>query len=429
MLTQEETVELNALVRRGWKIAAIARHMGRDRKTVRAYIKGEREPGHRRPAGADWFAPFVDYVAVRLRDDPHVWATSLYDEVQALGFPRSYITFAHQVRLRGLRPHCEACSGVKGRPTIEIPHAPGEEIQWDWEEFRNTPWDEPTYLLNGTLSHSSKNRGVFAESVDQGHLIEAIDGVLRRLGGTARRWRIDRLAGAVDQKTGRLLASFAAVAKFYDVAVDVCPPRRANRKGVVEKHHDFGARRWWRTARIRSQAEAQQSYDRFEETIGDHRRRGKSTVAEMAKAENLMPIPLQPYPATLEVERRVGDSALVAFRGNLYGVHPGLVGTTVQVRHRVGTDSISIISPAGVIAAEYRLAPPGAGTIQRLPEVRRALESAVLAAFTTRPPCKRKENRPPSPEALAAAAKLASLSDHEVTVDLRRYAELVGVKP
>jgi len=35
MLTQEETVELNALVRRGWKIAAIARHMGRDRKTVR----------------------------------------------------------------------------------------------------------------------------------------------------------------------------------------------------------------------------------------------------------------------------------------------------------------------------------------------------------------------------------------------------------
>jgi len=113
MLTQEETVELNALVRRGWKIAAIARHMGRDRKTVRAYIKGEREPGHRRPAGADWFAPFVDYVAVRLRDDPHVWATSLYDEVQALGFPRSYITFAHQVRLRGLRPHCEACSGVK----------------------------------------------------------------------------------------------------------------------------------------------------------------------------------------------------------------------------------------------------------------------------------------------------------------------------
>ncbi len=426
MLTQEEVVEISALVKRRWTVSAIARHLGRDRKTVRAYIKGDRQPGQRQPALADWFEPFIEYLSIRMRDDPHVWATALYDEVRPLGFPKSYVTFARQLRVRGLRPHCEACVGVKGRPTIEIAHEPGDETQWDWEEFRNTPWGEPAYLLNATLSHSGKGRGVFAESMDQAHLIEAIHGVLQRLGGTTRRWRIDRLAGAVDQKTGRLLASFASVAKFYGVAVDVCPPRRANRKGVVEKHHHFGAGRWWRTARVRSQHQAQVSYDRFEATIGDGRQRGKSTVGEMAQSEILMPIPLQPYPAPLEVERLVGDSALVAFRGNLYGVHPGLVGTTVQVRNRLGTDSISIVSPSGAVAAEYRLAPAGAGVIQRLPELHQALEAAVLAAFTTKPPCKRKENRPPSPEALAAAARLASLSDREVTVDLNRYAELVG---
>ncbi|MCX4781631.1 hypothetical protein [Streptomyces sp. NBC_01264] len=27
----------------------------------------------------------------------------------------------------------------------------------------------------------------------------------------------------------------AAVAKYYGVGVDICPPRRGNRKGVVEK--------------------------------------------------------------------------------------------------------------------------------------------------------------------------------------------------
>ena len=426
MLTQEEVVEISALVRRRWTVSAIARHLGRDRKTVRAYIKGERQAGQRQPAASDWFAPFIEYLSIRLRDDPHVWASALYDEVKPLGFPKSYVTFARQLRLRELRPHCEACAGVKGRPTIEIAHPPGEELQWDWQEFHNTPWGEPTYLLNGTLSHSSQGRGVFAESMDQAHLVEAMHGVLQRLGGTARRWRIDRLAGAVDQKSGRLLASFAAVAKYYGVAVDVCPPRRANRKGVVEKHHHFGAGRWWRTARVRSQQEAQLSYDHFEATIADARRRGQSTVGEMARTENLMPVPLQPFPATVEVERAVGDSALVAFRGNLYGVHPGLVRTTVQVRHCLGTDSISIVSPSGVVAAEYRLAPSGAGVIQRLPELRAALESAVLTAFTTEPPCKRKDNRPPSPEALAAAARLALLSDREVTIDLNRYAELVG---
>ncbi len=40
MLTQEEDVEIHALKRRGWSIAAIARHTGRDRKTIRAYLVG-----------------------------------------------------------------------------------------------------------------------------------------------------------------------------------------------------------------------------------------------------------------------------------------------------------------------------------------------------------------------------------------------------
>jgi len=35
MLTQEDDVEIHALARRGWSVSAIARHAGRDRKTVR----------------------------------------------------------------------------------------------------------------------------------------------------------------------------------------------------------------------------------------------------------------------------------------------------------------------------------------------------------------------------------------------------------
>jgi transposase len=429
MLTQEESVELNALVRRGWKISQIARHLGRDRKTVRAYIRGERVPGQRRSlADADSFEPYVGYIGIRLRDDPHVWASTLYDEVKALGFPQSYVTFARQVRLRKLRPHCEACAGVRGRDTIEIEHPAGEEIQLDWQDFEQTPWGAASYLLTGTLSYSGKSRGVFAESMDQGHLLEAIDGVLRKLGGTARRWRVDRLAGAVDTRSGRLLASFAPVAKYYGVSVDVCPPRRANRKGAVEKHQYFSAQRWWRTAEILSQEEAQVKYDHFEATTGDGRERRGSTVAELAEDEHLMTLPLAPYPATVEEERTVGDSALVAFRGNQYGIGPGLAGTAVRVRHRVGSDAITIVSSAGATLAEYRLSPPGAGVIQRLPEHRQALEKAILAAFTTKPPCRRKENRPPSPEAKAAAARLRSLSSKEVVVDLARYDELVGVR-
>ena len=97
----------------------------------------------------------------------NLWATALFDEVVALGYDRSYPTFARQVRQRELRPHCEACSGVKGRDTIEIDHPPGEEIQWDWFERRRAPWGGTAYVLLGTLPHSSRTRGVLAESMDQ----------------------------------------------------------------------------------------------------------------------------------------------------------------------------------------------------------------------------------------------------------------------
>ena len=152
MLTHGEDVEAHALRSRGWTISAIARHLGRDRKTVRGYINGTTVPGVRAKTAPDPLEPFTKYLAARFVDDPHVWASALYDEVRRLGYPLSYPSFVRQVRMAGLRPHCEACSGVKGRDTIEIDHPPGEEIQWDWFERRNAPWGATAYVLLGTLA-------------------------------------------------------------------------------------------------------------------------------------------------------------------------------------------------------------------------------------------------------------------------------------
>ena len=50
MFSVGEDVEADALFKRGWTVSAIARHLERDRKTVRSYLTGERTPGVRRPA-------------------------------------------------------------------------------------------------------------------------------------------------------------------------------------------------------------------------------------------------------------------------------------------------------------------------------------------------------------------------------------------
>src|SRR4051794_17471499 len=112
MLTEEDDVEIHALARRGWSVSAIARHTGRDRKTVRKYLTGARPM--RAPAPS-CLEPFREYVVARFVDDAHVDGTVLYREVTELGFERSYVTFVRELRRLGLRPRCEACRTGGGR--------------------------------------------------------------------------------------------------------------------------------------------------------------------------------------------------------------------------------------------------------------------------------------------------------------------------
>jgi transposase len=451
MFTGNEDMEATALRERGWSISAIARHLGRDPKTIRAHLNGDRIAGQRRRATPDPFDDYVAYLRARFADDAHVWASALYDEVVALGFPLSYQSFTRGVRARQLRPHCEACTGVKGRATIDIEHPPGEEIQWDWDDLGEAPWGEDAHLLIGSLPCSGKFRGVFSESEDQAHLIEAMDGVLRRLGANARRWRVDRMATVVDPKTGVVQPSFVPVAKHYGVSVVPCPPRRGNRKGSVEKSIHFATGRFWRTMTAETMAQAQDQLDRFCERIADRRPRpfakleqllgteaahaalqaaGRSrpTVADVAEAEasSLRPIPAACYPATIEDTNTVDRSCLVPFEGNAYSVPPGLMGAQVTIRHRLGTAGVEIVSPAGLLLASHYREVPGGGYVVRDPAHRAALEDEILAAFTTDPPCRRKANRPPGDEARAEAQKLLrSLEDDDVVVSLAAYQSLV----
>ncbi|WP_243726904.1 terminase gpP N-terminus-related DNA-binding protein [Actinocrispum wychmicini] len=59
MLSLEEDVQAHALRQQGWSISAIARHLGIDRKTVRAYLSGERKPGRPRRTQPTLIEPFL----------------------------------------------------------------------------------------------------------------------------------------------------------------------------------------------------------------------------------------------------------------------------------------------------------------------------------------------------------------------------------
>ena len=424
MLTWEDDVEVHALHKRGWTISAIARHTGFDRKTVRKYLAGDGTPGVRARPDPDPFDPFVDYITARLTEDPHLWARTLFDELEDLGFGLSYQSLTRNIRARSLRPVCEACRTATQRPNAVIPHEPGDETQWDWLELPDPPqswgWGKTAHLLVGSLAHSGKWRGYLAPLEDQPHLVAGLDRVTRGLGGLTRVWRFDRMATVCDPGSGRVTASFAGVAKHYGVAVAICPARRGNRKGVVEKVNHTAAQRWWRTLADEATVEAAQaSVDRFARVRGDTRMRatadGRSSVAVVAKAEPLLPAPAQAYPVIVSERRTASRQALVPYRGNRYSVPPELAAAQVVVSHPVGGEFCDIATTSGIIVARHRMAADGLGVMVRDSGHVIALDTAAMATAATGRPHRPKERIPPGPAAKAAAAQLLALKRPSTT--------------
>jgi hypothetical protein len=207
----------------------------------------------------------------------------------------------------------------------------------------------------------------------------------------------------------------------------VCPPRRPQRKGVVEAAIKYLTRSWWRTAPVASLGQAQADVDCWAVATSDRRKRRGTTIAELAAQEPLLALPAAAFPAVLEVGRVVSRTALIAFEGNRYSVPPGHIAQTVTIRARLGELHLEIVSAAGRRIARHRRAPAGAGQVLQNPEHARLLETAVLDAFTTDKPCRRKLNRPPGPAALAEAARLRGHDSSGVVVELEDYAQIAKV--
>lgn len=415
MLSERSSVDIHALHRQGMTISEIARRTNHDRKTIRAHLAGERQPGVRKRAAPDPFDAFVDYVMARLVEDPHLWAVTLLDELRSLGFTGSYPTLTRQIRALGLRPACTACAHVTKRANAIIEHPPGEETQFDWVELPDAPtgWGYPTkraYALVGSLAHSGSWRAVLSPSMDEPHLLAAMTALLALLGGLTRTWRFDRMRTVLNPATGDLTPTFAAFAKHHGVTAVVCRPRSGNRKGVVEKNNHTAAQRWWRTLADETTAEqAQASLEAFAASQDGRRREGpagSTTAAAMRADEGLRPLPPAVFPVVVAEQRTATRQALIDWRGNRYSVPPELAAARVTVQHRLGAAVIDIATASGVVVARHRLAEPGLGVTIRDTGHVTALETIALASAPPGRPHRRKERIPPGIAALAAAAIL-----------------------
>jgi len=98
MFDQEIWMELRALHRQGWSIAALAREFNLNRRTVARYVAADERPTYApRPRPAELTEEQRAYVVRRLEVCDKLRATTLYREVTGtLGYAGSYVSFARR---------------------------------------------------------------------------------------------------------------------------------------------------------------------------------------------------------------------------------------------------------------------------------------------------------------------------------------------
>ncbi len=283
----------------------------------------------------------------------------------------------------------------------------------------------------GALAHSSKWPGVLCESMQQPHLADAQYQIAVKLGGLTADWRFDRMAtvvppGRSPPPTPR--SPNTSACGSGRVRRDAATAKASWRRRTTRRRNGGGdrfptrsppPRRWHRWT---SSARAQ---------IADQRGRtdpdgNRCTVADLAAAEPLRPVPAAPPIAVFTAGRTASAQALVSFRGNRYSIPPGHAGQHVEVTHRLGAATLSITTSSAVTVAVHARRPDGAGTTVRAETHVTALNTAALAAFTTAAPHRLKQRIPPGPAARAAADLLRGVNTpapSSSVIDLGQYAQ------
>jgi len=345
------------LHRQGLKVAAIARQVGVDRKTVRKYIARGLEPpryGPRQPRSRA-IDKHVAYLRARLAEYPGLTAQRLHREIAGLGYAGGYSMVRDEVR--ALRP----AGGGKGY-AVRFETLPGEQAQVDFAQFRVSFTDEPdvvhiVWLFSIVLGYSRLIWGRFAHRQTMQTVLACHKAAFEAFGGVPRQILYDRMKTAVigEDADGQVVynRTLGELAHHYGFLPKACRPYRPETKGKVERPFRYIREDFFLGGVFRNLDDLNLQ---FKDWLGDvanprlHATTGR--VVNEAFAEEkpmLLLLPLIPFGAVLSLERRISREGMVSIGGNYYSVPDATRRRMVEVHSMA--DEIKIFEGDRLIAS------------------------------------------------------------------------------
>jgi transposase len=237
----EKRVLLVHYLEQGLPVAAIARELGVDRRTVHRWkAAGELQPDpetgllprkDRRAPQPCKLDPYKDIIRTRLEAYPELSAVRLFDEVKAAGYTGGLTQL--KVFVQEVRPRPEP------EPIVRFETEPGHQAQVDFAHVR-FPWGK-RFVLLVVLGYSRLLWVKFFPKEDMRVLISGLEEAFTFFGGVPRELLFDQMASVITddlRDQGEKLienAEFLRFSAHWGFRIRACRPYRAKTKGKVER--------------------------------------------------------------------------------------------------------------------------------------------------------------------------------------------------
>lgn len=338
MIKQKQWVEMRNLYAQGMKKAAIARHLGVNRKTIANNLKRIESPVYKRQViKASKLEPYKEYIKIRL-EQYDLTASKLYEEIQKQGYTGRYVLVSNYVR--------EIKGELLTKAVLRFESLPGEQAQVDWGYFGNfyDRGNNETIKLHCFFMILGYSRALYIEffkKADITNFLKGHNNAFRYFGGYSRELLYDNLKSVVIKRALQRDASefnkkFMDFAGYYGFKPILCRPYKPNTKGKVENSVLFAKQNFFRGEKFNSLKQINERALQWLEKINNRiHSTTKQRPFDRLKMEGLICIKDKKiYDTSIVRYRRVFNDCHFSYQANYYSVPFKYAGKEVAVQEK-----------------------------------------------------------------------------------------------
>jgi transposase len=379
MIRSRTVNTIHDLKAQGKSIQDIAIRLGIARNTVRKYLRHPELSAmpHPRPNRRSKLDPFKARIKEWIEKDHCYNCETMLPRLLEMGYTGSISTL--KAFVHPLRPPQSGHAPVQRFET-----EPGEQVQFDWGEFRYEQEGVPhkVYGFTAILGYSRMRFIMFAKRSDCPTLIRCLMEAFEYFGGLPKVALTDRMKSVLLEMEGnvpRWNARFADFMASIGVAPRVCRAYTPQTKGKVERSVGFVKQSFWPGVSFTDIDDLNRQAHVWCERINSRvHRTTHERPCDRKLREPLAPLPTAfAWERFATEERKVSWDGYLSYDGVLYGLpsDPPVAGTVVQVRERRGM--LSVWS-GGQLLAELAKRPRSQETITHPDQFRTVAPAASL---------------------------------------------------